>query len=97
MPRLTITLPDDLNDRLEELSGDDGPFDSKADAVRELTRRGDRLEEVEAERDNLRRQLAAVNAREDDVDALATYVEDELEYRRAGLSTRLRWFLFGKD
>lgn len=97
MPRLTITLPEDLNDRLEELSGDDGPFDSKADAVRQLTRRGDRLEEVEAERDDLRRQLAAANAREDDVDALARYVQDELDYRRAGLVQRTRWWLFGKD
>jgi Arc/MetJ-type ribon-helix-helix transcriptional regulator len=101
--RLTITIPDDLDDRLAELSDKDGPYESKANAVRELTRRGERLPEVERERDQLRDQLAAVNARQDDVGELVEYVEREKalqqrerERRDAPAWRRAKWWLLGR-
>lgn len=104
VPRLTITIPDGLDERLAELSGDDGPYESKADAVRELTRAGERLPEVERERDQLREQLAATNARAEDVSDLVEYVEAERELQRrererrdAPAWKRAKWWLFGRS
>jgi len=103
VPRLTITIPDDLDERLAELSGESGPYESKADAVRKLTRAGDRLPEIERERDQLREQLAATNARAEDVGELVEYVERERELQRrererrdAPAWQRAKWWLFGR-
>lgn len=108
VPRLSITIPPELDDRLAELSGESGPYESKADAVRELTRSGERLPEVERERDALRDQLAATNARADDVGELVEYVEEERRIQRrreerereresAPVWRRAAWWVFGRS
>jgi Arc/MetJ-type ribon-helix-helix transcriptional regulator len=101
MPRLTVSLPDDRAERVQEMV-DSGVVNSKSAAVNELISRGERLPEVERERDRLREQLAAVNSRADDMDALAEYVErerqlarEQRERQRAPLWRRVRWFVFG--
>lgn len=64
------------------------------------------LEHAEAARDDLRRQLTAVNEREEDVGELVEYVQEErsLQQRReererlkdsAGVFTRAKWWLVG--
>lgn len=103
MHRLTVRLPDDMADRIAELSGDEGPYDSKSEAVRELIRQGERLAEVERERDRLRDQLAATNSRADDVGELVEYIEreralreQEQERRQAPVWKRAAWWVFGE-
>jgi len=103
MHRLTVRLPDDMADRIAELSGDEGPYDSKSEAVRELIRQGERLEEVERERDRLRERLAARNAREDNVGEIVEYVEREralqeqqARRRQAPIWERAKWWVFGE-
>jgi len=103
VPRLTITLPEDMNARIAELSGDEGPYESKSEAVRELIRQGERLEEVERERDRLEEKLAAANSRGDDVGELVEYVEhertireQERERRRAPIWKRAKWWVLGE-
>jgi len=103
VPRLTITLPEEMADRIAELSGDSGPYDSKSEAVRNLIRQGDRLAEVERERDRLEEKLAAANSRSDDVGEIVEYVERERavrererERRQAPIWKRARWWVFGE-
>lgn len=102
MSRLTITLPEDMATQIDEQAGDSGPYDSKSEAVRELIRKGERLAEVERERDRLREQLAAQNSRADDVEELVEYVEHERALRReerrrrsAPIWERAKWWVFG--
>lgn len=64
---------------------------------REVDRLGDRVAELETERDRLVRELSATNKRVDEHKELQRYVDDEMSYRRAGLTTRLKWWLRGKD
>jgi Arc/MetJ-type ribon-helix-helix transcriptional regulator len=57
------------------------------------------LEQQEARADDLRRQLKAANGKNERMQELARYVEDERrveqQWREAGLLTKAKWRLFG--
>lgn len=62
------------------------------------------INELEDERDRLQRKLTATNARNDDVDELVEYVQEERDLQRrreerqdAPLWTRAKWYVFGRD
>jgi len=104
---MSVTVDDDLLDELDERAEEEHDGNRSA-AVETLLRRGLEFEDVVNERDDLearledlRRQLATVRSREDDVDELVEYVEHEKTVQerraRAGLMTRLRWFVSGMD
>lgn len=103
MDRITVTLPEEMIARIDEAAGDSGRYDSRSEAVRELIRQGERLDEVERERDRLQEKLAAANSRADDVGELVEYVEHERairererERRRAPIWERAKWWVFGE-
>jgi Arc/MetJ-type ribon-helix-helix transcriptional regulator len=82
MPRLTITLSDELAEFIQKESGNDGEFESKSAAVRHYLERGqdaddleNEVEVLEARLDDLRRQLYERDDVEEKVDVLATKVE----------------------
>ena len=112
MRKTSFSLREEQISYLDELVDDDDRLDADnrselmrelIDDYRDLRDRVDDLEaEVEHERaraDDLRRQLQAMSQRQDDVDELARYVEEErtVERRRreAGLGKRAKWWLFG--
>lgn len=62
------------------------------------------IDELERENERLRQQLAARNAREDDVGEIVEYVEQERELQRrreqrrdAPIWRRAKWYVFGRD
>ena len=124
MPRFTISVDDDLNEFVEDLASEDGPYSSKSkaaatllaearelheseyDDLEELFAKADRVDELEADLEHtearvedLRRQLQAANAKDERVQELANYVEDERrveqQWREAGLLTKTKWKVFG--
>jgi metal-responsive CopG/Arc/MetJ family transcriptional regulator len=95
MDKRTIRIPDDVATEIDRRAEADDVSESAA--ARQLLRRGIEADELEAERDRLREQLAATNARQDDVAELVEYVEDEQRYRQAGLMQRLKWFFRGME
>lgn len=101
MPRLTITVTDEQAELLEEKTGDGGEYESKSEAVRTFIQEYEHLSEqiadLEAENERLERRLTAANGRYDDHTELVEYVEEERSWRSAGLSTRVKWWLFGKE
>lgn len=86
MPRLTVTITEDQSDLLDDLSGDDGEYESKSAAVRnfiqsgeerqqlreEIVRLEERLESRENRIDELEEQLTKRSQIEDKIDVLAT-------------------------
>ena len=107
MAKFSATVDDDVLETVDEYA-DEEHGGNRSAAVETLLRRGlefddvvDERDDLEARLEDLRRQLATVRSREDDVDELVEYVETErsLQERRAraGLMTRLRWGLFGMD
>jgi DNA repair exonuclease SbcCD ATPase subunit len=120
----TISVDDGLNEFVENLADEDGPYSSKSkaaaallaearelheseyDDLKELFAKADRVDELEADLEHtaarvedLRRQLQAANEKDERVQELATYVEDERrveqQWREAGLLTKTKWKVFG--
>jgi len=107
MGRFSVSVDDDVQERVEKVAEEEHDGNRSA-AVETLLRRGmefqdvvDEREDLKARLEDLRRQLATVRSRENDVDELVEYVETERSIQerraRAGLMTRLRWFVSGMD
>lgn len=104
MPRLTATVDEDQVALIEELSSDGGQYASKSEAVRACIQAYERVAELEAENDRLRREKRAVIEQRDEHRELVEYVEGERELqqmererRNAPLWKRVEWFVFGRD
>lgn len=74
MARLTVTIDEEQNDFLDEISGDDGEYDSKSAAVREFIEQGEETEKLQSRIDELEDRL---EAREERIDTL----EEQLQER----------------
>jgi predicted ribosome quality control (RQC) complex YloA/Tae2 family protein len=70
MPRFSITVPDDLDDWLEEQLDEDDPDDSKSGTARRHLKRAQRLDEHEADLDDLVQAYERVDDLEAEVDDL---------------------------
>jgi urease accessory protein UreF len=106
MPQASARVSGDVDDGIEAYSDEHDV--SRSDAIRELLQRGVEYDRVQNENERLRRQLQAVNARQEDVGELVEYVERErsLQERReerererenAPVWTRARWFILGRS
>lgn len=104
MPRLSASISEEQEAWIDEKVGEGNDYESKSALVRDCINRYEKVEELEAEASDLRRQLREVNAHNDDVDELATYVEEERDLQRierrksnAPLAQRVKWLIFGYD
>jgi len=84
MPRITVTISDELDEYLEDNSGDDDDFDSKSEVMRHLANRGLEADDLEREIElkqnkieDLERQMGARDQVEEKVDVLAKRIEEE--------------------
>ena len=84
MPRITVTISDELDDYLEEHSGKGEEFDSKSEVIRHLAQRGQEVDDLETELEmkqnrieDLERQMGARDQVEEKVDVLAKRIEDD--------------------
>jgi Arc/MetJ-type ribon-helix-helix transcriptional regulator len=99
--KVTCTLPEDLVSRLEDRVSDD-PYDpsNRSEAIREALEHGLEYDSLVAERDDLRRQLSASNARFENHEELVEYVKEERFLRKrqaeAPIWRRAKWWVFGQ-
>ena len=96
MPRLTVTIDEDQKAFLEEKSGDDGPYESKSEAVRKCIQAYERVEELEREVERLRNEKRTILEQREENNELTRYVEEERSWRQAGIVTRAKWWIWGK-
>jgi len=96
--KISVVLDSDQVGRLDDLVGDS--YDNRSEAVREVLSRGFEYDSLAAERDDLRRQLSAANARYEDHKELVEYVEEERSLRKqqaeAPIWRRAKWWVFGQ-
>lgn len=97
VPRLTITLTEEQADRVAELSGEGGLYESKSEAVRMLIQTGERVEELERTVERLEREKRLILEDREEKRELVRYVEDERSWRSASLPRRVKWWVFGKE
>lgn len=95
MEQMTFHIPDDVVSHIENQAEERDI--SKSKVVRELLQRGIDYSDLESTNQELRNQLQATNNRNEIDDKMVRYVEHDIEYHEAGLATKLRWFIFGKD
>ena len=111
MKNVTIRLSEDYVESLDEEAEDSGV--SRAEYIRNLIEKGREaeetqreLEQTQAKVEDLRRQLQARNAREEDVGELVKYVEEQRQAERyrdqrrrrldeANILRRWKWKLTG--
>jgi len=97
MAQVSVRLDDDLLEEIEDYA-DDEP---RSEAIRELLRRGLEYDELATENERLQRRVEALIDNRDEHTELVNYVEDERRYRRereqAGIITRAKWLLVGRD
>lgn len=103
MPRLTITVTDEQTTLLEELSGDDGQYESKSAAVRDFIQAGERVAELERENERLHRERRQLLDQRKEHNDLVRYADDQREQeqnarerRRKPAWTRAWWWLTGE-
>lgn len=88
MPRLTITLDEEQDALLEEMTGEDGEYDSKSEAVRtiiqqyeeyvqQLTARDERIADLEQEVERLKREKRQILAEREEKKELVEYAKAE--------------------
>lgn len=97
------TLQERVDELKEELATAREQRDTAQSEAEDLRERIDDLEtemeHQEARANDLRRQLKAANSKNERMQSLARYVEDEQrveqQWREAGLLTKTKWRLFG--
>lgn len=102
MRQLTVRVGDETAEAIDGRSADSDV--SQSEAVRELLRLGTDYERLQAEADDLRRQLQAVNSRENEHQELVEYVQQEKaiqeqrqEWINAPLWQKGAWLVFGRS
>jgi len=103
MPRFSVTLPEEQGELIDDMTGKNGPAGSKSEAVRMLITDAQRVEEVEAENDRLRRERRQLLEQREEHADLVRYADAEREQaeldrerRKQPVWTRLRWWVYGE-
>jgi Arc/MetJ-type ribon-helix-helix transcriptional regulator len=94
MDKISVTLESDQVGELSDLVGA-GVYENRSEAVRDLLSKGLEYDGLKRERDELEEQLRARNRREESVTELATYVQEEQEWRAAPIWKRAKWWVTG--
>jgi septal ring factor EnvC (AmiA/AmiB activator) len=83
---------DDLEEQLAAVRKERDQLREEVDRVDDLEAE---LAQAEARIDELTEQLRVANSKDERMDELATYVDEERSYRKAGLLTRAKWWVTG--
>jgi Arc/MetJ-type ribon-helix-helix transcriptional regulator len=92
--KISVTLRSDQVGKLSDLVGDE--YENRSEAVRGVLDKGFGYDEIEATADRRERQLAQILDERDDHQEIVAYVDEERSWREAPLSTRMKWWVFGK-
>ena len=92
--KISVTLRSDQVGKLSGLVG--GEYENRSEAVRGVLDKGFAYDEIEATADRRERQLAQVIDGREEHQEIVAYVEEEQSWREAPLSTRMKWWVFGK-
>ena len=102
MPRLSITLTDEQNERVEELV-ESGEYSSKNAVVQDWLVRAEEVNQLESEVERLRRERRQILEQREENKELVRYAEQQRsvlerreERRDAPAWTRAKWWLFGR-
>lgn len=103
MPRITVSVSDEQAERIEDLAGENGPYDSKSEVMRSFIHRAQEADDLERENDRLHRERRQLLDQRKERNELVRYAEDQREQernarerRRKPAWTRAWWWLTGE-
>lgn len=103
MPRVSASISDEQAELIEDLAGDDGPYSSKSEVLRECIKAYNRVDELERENDRLHRERRQLLDQREERNELVRYAEDQREQdqrvqdrREKPVWTRVRWWVLGE-
>lgn len=103
VPRVSASITEDQAELIEDLAGDEGPYDSKSEVLRECISAYNRVQELETENERLHRERRQLLEQREDHNDLVRWgeTEREREQRRREkeeqpIWTRAAWYVFGR-
>ena len=103
MPRLSITLTDEQNERVEELI-ENGEYSSKNAVVQDWLADAEKVNQLESEVERLHRERRQLLEQREENQELVRFAESqrelaeyERERQKRGVFTRFRYWLTGED
>lgn len=103
MESVTITLEERHIERLDELTGEDGRFSNRSEAVRGLIDQDSDIEELRVENERLKNEKQTLIAQREETQELKEYISDDQRIRReerkrqkAPIWKRIYWIAFGE-
>ena len=99
MTRTSVNFTEREDSIIEDLTGENGPYDSRSEAVRECVQSyvqlHNEIEELHNKIDRLEREKRMILEQREENTELIEYVDDEKRFRRANILTRAKWWLRG--
>jgi len=99
MDKITVSLTDENLTQIEAIQ--EAEDLSRSAAIREILEQYDDLqteyEDLHTKYEQLNKQHTQLLNRYDERESLVEFVKTEQKKRKASISTRLKWFLFGMD
>lgn len=92
---MTFHVPNDVLEHIDSAAEERDI--SKSQVARELLEQGIEYEQLENKNEELRNKLEAANSSSEVDDKLVKYVEHDIDWHEAGIATKLRWFVFGRN
>jgi len=103
MPRITVSLSEEQDAQLAELTDDSGPYESKSEAMRSFIGADVRVRELEQEVERLNRERRQLLEQREEHGELVRYAEDQRDQeqrtqqrREKPVWTRVRWWVLGE-
>lgn len=101
MESITVSIEEEHTEYLDELSQDDGPYNNRSEAIRDIIDQHPEIERLETETERLQREKQQILDQRKDLRELAEFAEQEksLQERRieAPIWERAKWWLLGKN
>lgn len=95
MESVSTRLDDETYRLIRETADERGV--SMAEILREYIEKGRQYDDLERENNRLRAEKRMLIQDREEKTELVEYVEEERSWRSAGIGTRMKWWLFGKD
>lgn len=97
MPKLIISISEEKNQILEEVSGENMKYESKSDAIEDFIQKEKNIEELKNQIEKLENEKKEIFEDKKEKIDFVEYVEEDFKYRNASVVKRVKWWIFGKN
>lgn len=97
MPKLVISISEEKNQILEEISGENGKYNSKSEAIEDFIQKEKTIEELKNQIEQLKKEKKEIFEKQKEKIDFVEYAEEDFKYRNASALKKVKWWIFGKN